>query len=247
MLPITGYADRWSAKPGETIRFMVSSQGGAGYTARVARIHCGDPNPAGPGYREVAMPSPIDGAHAGQEQPIHRGSWVDVPAVDLGAAGRPIGLVATIWPTLVETPRVVLAWQGGGGRVVLGLGPEGAFCRIGDRVVATGVPLTDRAWHDIAAVLDPVAGTVTLVQRPRRPRLDRVEAAQVTGPLGAMPGGLGAVSIAADRPAAGHFNGKIERPRIAAGLDAAALVAAQAAGARLPAGCTLADGTSRSA
>ncbi|MDB5372076.1 MAG: N,N-dimethylformamidase, partial [Belnapia sp.] len=242
MLPITGYADRWSAKPGETIRFMVSSQGGADYTARVARLHCGDPNPAGPGYREVAMPSPLDGTHPGQDQPIRRGSQVAVPAVDLGLAGRPIGLVATVWPTMVGTPGVVLAWRGGETELVLGIGPEGAFCRVGGRLLATGAPLTERAWHDIAVVLDPVAGTVTLAQRPRRARLDRVEAAEVSAAhAGRPPNGLGRVSIAADQPAGSHFNGKIERPRIAAGLGAPGLLAIQAADAALPAGCTLAD------
>ena len=241
MLPITGYADRWSAKPGETIRFMVSVEGGADYTARIARIHCGDPNPAGPGYREQPMPSAVDGRHAGQDQPIRRGSRVDVPAVALEAGGRPLGLVATVWPTLVGTPGVVLAWQGNGAEVALGVGPQGAFCRVGGEVLATGVPLTERCWHDIALVLDPVAGTTTLVQQPRRARLDLVESATATRPLGAVPAGMGAASIAADRAAAGHFNGKIERPRIARGLGAAALLAAQAAGAPLPQGCTLAD------
>ncbi|MFC7693643.1 hypothetical protein ACFQY5_33005 [Paeniroseomonas aquatica] len=213
MLPITGYADRWSAKPGETIRFMVSVEGGADYTARIARIHCGDPNPAGPGYREQPMPSAVDGRHAGQDQPIRRGSRVDVPAVALEAGGRPLGLVATVWPTLAGTPGVVLAWQGNGVEVALGVGPQGAFCRVGGEVLATGVPLTERCWHDIALVLDPVAGTTTLVQQPRRARLDLVESATATRPLGAVPAGMGAASIAADRAAAGHFNGKIERPR----------------------------------
>ncbi|SDC35692.1 N,N-dimethylformamidase beta subunit family domain-containing protein [Belnapia rosea] len=241
MLPITGYADRWSVKPGETIHFMVSVQGGADYTARIARIHCGDPNPAGPGYREMLMPSTIEGTHAGMDQPIRRGSYVDIPAVDLGHGGRKVGLAATVWPTLPEKPGVVLAWQGGGVRLALGLGPEGAFCEVDGTRVSTGLPLTGRAWHDIAMVLDPESRTVTLCQQPRKPRLDRSEAATATGTFPALPMGLGSAAIGTDLPAGRHFNGKIERPRLSAGLDAAALLAAQAAGAALPESGLLAE------
>ncbi|MBL6458002.1 N,N-dimethylformamidase [Belnapia sp. T6] len=241
MLPITGYADRWSVRPGETIRFMVSVQGGAEYTARIARIHCGDPNPAGPGYREVRMPSAIEGTHPGLDQPIRRGSHVALPAVDLGPGGRAIGLAATVWPTLPDQPGVVLAWEGNGVRLALGLGPEGAFCEVNGAVVATGQPLTGRAWHDIVAVVDPAGGTLSLRQQPRKPRLDREEAASASAPLLGLPTGLGRGWIATDAPGGRHFNGKIERPRLAAGLDAEALLGAQEAGAALPEGAVLAE------
>ncbi|MBL6080230.1 N,N-dimethylformamidase [Belnapia sp. T18] len=242
MLPITGYADRWSVKPGETIRFMVSVQGGADYSARVARIHCGDPNPAGPGYREVSMPSAIEGRHPGMEQPIRRGSFVDLPSVDLGRGDRALGIAVTVWPTLPDQPGVVLAWDGGGVALRLGLGPEGAFCEFNGQRVSTGRPLTARAWHDIALVLDPASGTLTLRQQPRKPRLDRCETAEAELALSApFPTGPGSAAIATDRPAGRCFNGKIERPRLATGLGADELLAAQAAGTALQAGALLAE------
>ncbi|WP_043339714.1 N,N-dimethylformamidase beta subunit family domain-containing protein [Belnapia moabensis] len=241
MLPITGYADRWSVKPGEVIRFMVSVQGGAPYSARVARVHCGDPNPAGPGYREVPMECAIQGQHQGLEQPIRLGSHVAIPALDLGPADGLIGLVATVWPTLPERPGVVFAWRGGGVSLVLGVGPEGAFCEVDGQRVATGVPLTPRAWHDIAVALDSASGTLTLRQQPRKPRIDRAEAAEATAPFPARPAGMGSATIACDPAMERHFNGKIERPRLAAGLDATTLLATQEAGASLPAGTLRAE------
>jgi N,N-dimethylformamidase len=66
MLPITGYVDRWSARPGETIDVMISVQDGGRYRARIARVICGDPNPAGPGYREVPMRWALEGEHDGE-------------------------------------------------------------------------------------------------------------------------------------------------------------------------------------
>jgi N,N-dimethylformamidase len=72
---LTGYADRWSVKQGDPIRFMVSSAEGRDFTLRFVRHLCADPNPSGPGYSEVAMPSPLDGRHAGRQQPAHLGSF----------------------------------------------------------------------------------------------------------------------------------------------------------------------------
>ena len=50
-LPITGYLDRFSGRPGETLAAHVSVHAGGSYRARLARVICADPNPAGPGMR----------------------------------------------------------------------------------------------------------------------------------------------------------------------------------------------------
>jgi N,N-dimethylformamidase len=55
MLAITGYADRWSVRQGGDIKFMIAVKGGGRYSARIARVICGDPNPKGPGYREIPV------------------------------------------------------------------------------------------------------------------------------------------------------------------------------------------------
>ena len=61
MHALTGYADRWSVKQGEAIRFMISSAGGRDFALRFVRHVCADPNPAGPGYAEIPMATAIDG------------------------------------------------------------------------------------------------------------------------------------------------------------------------------------------
>ena len=45
MLPLTGYAERLSARPGETLRFHVANATGAPVVASVVRVRCADPNP----------------------------------------------------------------------------------------------------------------------------------------------------------------------------------------------------------
>ncbi len=60
-MPLTGYGDRLSVRPGETIEFKVSSTGSEAYQASLVRIICADPNPDGPGWREVAVESSLAG------------------------------------------------------------------------------------------------------------------------------------------------------------------------------------------
>ena len=48
MLPITGYSDRYSARPGETVAFKIDCRDANEFSARLVRVRCGDPNPAGP-------------------------------------------------------------------------------------------------------------------------------------------------------------------------------------------------------
>ncbi len=81
MHPLVGYCERWSVRPGSRIGFMVSSAGDAPFDLRFVRHLCADPNPNGPGYAEIAMPTAIDGARAGRFQP----AW-------LGSHGRASGL-----------------------------------------------------------------------------------------------------------------------------------------------------------
>nr|WP_246523624.1 N,N-dimethylformamidase beta subunit family domain-containing protein [Neoroseomonas eburnea] len=250
-MPVTGYAEHWSVRQGGTLRFMVGVAGGGRYRARVARILCGDPNPAGPGYREIPMPCGIEGEHEGIEQPMHLGSWVDVPAVQYGAGDAPLTLLATIWPTLPgQGEQVVLSCMGGGAVLTLGLGPRGAFARLvsGDGMVTAeaGVALTERAWHDIACRADPATGALEVTQAPRQKRLDLDEAAGARAAWrGAMPAGLGSAAIAAERAedtARLHFNGKIARPRVLrGGAGLAHHLRAQAAGATPSPGEIVAD------
>jgi hypothetical protein len=58
-----------SVAPGETIRFMVSAEVPR-YRASLVRLIVGDEHPSGPGYRESAVASAIDGEHDGRRQPL---------------------------------------------------------------------------------------------------------------------------------------------------------------------------------
>ena len=75
---IVGYADRLRVQPGETIRFMVSSEVPR-YRADIVRLIHGDANPSGPGIKETVVDTPANGEYAGRRQELPLGSYAFVP------------------------------------------------------------------------------------------------------------------------------------------------------------------------
>jgi len=235
--PLLGYFDRWSVKPGDTLTLRVGSKNDAAFETRIARVFCGDPNPKGPGYREVKMPHPTDGSHPGKEQTTHLGSWGAIPSLDLSAAGNSLTLAVTIWPTTPKTGHQgVFSWTGADGtQIQLAIDRDGAVATViaaGRTVsISTGKTLVERAWYDLWLVVDGGAKKLTIGQKPREGHPGFDDDGEMSIALSAAPRlGSGSAVIAAlptkAKPTS-HYNGKIERPTIWTGTDAKAAVAAQ--------------------
>ena len=149
MLPLAGYADRMSVRPGETIAFKISSADDAPFAARLVRVICADANPAGPGLVEEAVEADFTKEYAGRFQPIHAGSHgVVEQSADLGALGS-LTLVATIWPTLTGAKRrqgILSIYDPSVRRgIALAVGEDGSIeALLGATRVKTRVPLEDR-------------------------------------------------------------------------------------------------------
>ena len=183
MHALTGYADRWSVKRGDAIRFMVSSAEGREFSLRFVRHLCADPNPAGPGYTEVAMPSPFDGLHAGRQQPVHLGSFGYAESLPADLQGG-VTLSATIWPTTPDKGRQgLVALRIGDRTFALGIGPGGGA--MAEVAAAPATPsvraevprrLLERRLYDVSATLD-CNGRVTTTQTPHAPLEDAGAAA----------------------------------------------------------------------
>src|SRR5216117_3565924 len=85
---IVGYADHLSAQPGDSIKFMVSSQA-PHYRVDIVRIIHGDANPKGPGIKESIVETSSNGEYAGKQQTLPLGSYVvvrDNPALRLSTS-----------------------------------------------------------------------------------------------------------------------------------------------------------------
>lgn len=99
-LGISGYPDKLSVEPGESVEFKVSTKADTFRSTMVRIIH-GDADPAGPGLKEEVLDSSVNRTYPGRYQPLPLGSYVTVPD---DSALRPSGsftLTAWIAPTTI--------------------------------------------------------------------------------------------------------------------------------------------------
>ena len=96
---IVGYADRLSVQPGETIRFMVSSELPR-YRADIVRLIHGDAEPDRSGHQgRRSVETPANGEYPGKRQELPLGSYVIVPDIPRCASAAASRFTAWIAPT----------------------------------------------------------------------------------------------------------------------------------------------------
>ncbi|MEM6846894.1 MAG: N,N-dimethylformamidase beta subunit family domain-containing protein [Pseudomonadota bacterium] len=222
MLDLTGYTDRMSARPGETIAFKLSSVGPDPVHARLVRVVSADPNPDGPGLIEHDLSHVFATDVPSRQQKHSVGSYAIAPSPPI--PDGPITLTALVWPTRPGERQAVLTLTGETDSVSLGTGPEGAeivlLIRGADTVIATGIALAERHWVRLWCVIDPAGGTVSVGQQLLS-EVMLAHAATSSAPLAATPA-LGRQVLIAARsiaPLDGSFDGKIEAPTILAGTS----------------------------
>src|SRR4051812_29920332 len=97
VLPITGYLDRFSARPGEDVVARISLRTAGPYRVRLVRVICGDPNPDGPGMRFEDLSARLDRTLQGRHQPIQIGSYGLVPKGPARSPAAPCTWTVLIW------------------------------------------------------------------------------------------------------------------------------------------------------
>ena len=223
-IALIGYADRWSARPGDTISFKISSRSDEPYRARLVRVISGDPNPAGPGIKEVPVAADFEGSWPSRAQDAELGSYARIHGVSLKAEAHTVS--AMVWPTLPDRgAQGIVSWLGNAGGLALLLdGERGASVRVatarGVETVAVGKPLRSRAWYKVWASVDPRSGAVHVGQQALEPLAVVDDTGTASATVDApTPEGDGDLLIGAlgGAPVGGHFNGKIERPAIERG------------------------------
>ena len=242
-LKILGYSDRLSAAPGETIEFKVSCDGPKSYRADLVRVINGDLNPAGPGYKEKVIKSPVNRTYKGRKQIINAGSFAVIPSRPVIDELTGFTVQAMIWPT---TPakgeqNLIAKWsEKSKAGFQLMIDASGALAlRLGDgkgktEVISTGSALLEREWYFVGASYDAKTRKVMVYQEPfveyvrgsdkgrasAKSKLRRLD-------MGAAPVTMAAIirqTVKGRHHTANHYNGKIDAPRIARGaLDRAAM------------------------
>ncbi len=174
-IELIGYSDKFSAAPGETVRFMVSTDLSHYETTLVRLIH-GDENPEGPGFKEEVVASDLSGSRRGRKQIARSGSYVVVDDHAALEKLQSFTLQAWIFPTAPdrsETQGILSKQSAQGCSFCLALGPEGdlslSLDGSGDPAAAairTRRALRAREWYFVAAAFDAGAGYVRLYQLP---------------------------------------------------------------------------------
>lgn len=237
-----GYPDTLSVRAGERIRFHLSSRL-AQADARFLRVRCADADATGPGLKFEELVSPIDGVHAVEWHEVPCGSSMSVPTdrrlVPVGA----FSFGCYIWPTrLGDAPQTVLArWNDDSGHgyalqvsrhgVTVRVGGEGGHGGHGGKgaahEVSTGAALDERRWYWVQGSIDPATGELVAHQSRLADGVmpEARHERRATHPAGAWRlDSQGPFTIAAHHAelatlrTTAHFDGKVEAPRIVAGV-----------------------------
>jgi len=239
---IHGYSDQISVRPGERIRFMVSVEGANRYRAEIVRLIHGDANPDGPGPKEETIETPVNGGHPGRFQPTYAGSHIVIEdAGNLLNAGQSISVHAFIMPTtpakgvqgivtrcdperrmgwalVIDEQQRLALWLGDGeGRLVQAAAPPrlmtGVWYSAGasyDGAAGSAVVHLAPVINSVNSILGraaPLPPAVTQAMSADRVSFHSQSSTVIAGwRAGASTGGRVTVG--------GHYNGKIDRPRV---------------------------------
>ena len=251
MKRVMGYCDRWSAGPGETVRFMVSCIDAESYDVEIVRLKQPDAGPLATKFAPEPVAASCNGTRAGRFQPIPIGGLAAVKPHPALAPSGSFTISAYVFPTTPQKGRqaVMGAWcEKGQHGYGIELDAAGAFAvRTGGggkvTVLSSGVPAQLRRWYFVSATYDAAAGELRLRQVPLSDHDLHPGAEVAVSGKAAAPDAAGlAFTFAAwqagraEGPSCWgglcfttHFNGKIDSPRMARGaLDNAgqALLAA---------------------
>ena len=226
MLPLTGYADRLSVRPGGTIRFHLSNATGAEVEAKLVRVVCADANPAGPGILLEPVAAAPTRCGSATEQRSPQGSYarIESPVRCFGASS--FSVTCRVHPTRLAGARQAIASRAGAASgFVLAIDEEGRLCAsFGDGTAMRDAavvpePLVERAWHAVWLVVDADSGEVGVGWALLSPRLGETGSPRAV--RAALPAGA---AVAADAPLlfaaadhahpALHLNGKLEAPAV---------------------------------
>ena len=220
MVPLIGYVDRFSARPGETVAVKVSSELGDPYRADFVRIIHGDANPGGPGLKFEEIPASFAGTYRSRSQPLHLGSCGLVLPNKPVAFPDPCTVVVRIQPWLLDHRRqTVLAVEHGPTLWVIA-GGVGLTLRGRDHRLAA--PMLKRRWYELRIIAED--GRIWLRQTALQRSWGVTDSgeAEFPGSLGSLDKIVfGAAPAAAPGPRdnswGDFFNGRIEDPAILAG------------------------------
>ncbi len=227
MIPISGYANRWSVGHNQIIQFKISSEFDEPYSVKLVRITCADPNPDGPGIIEEDLSSVFSGKFPSRRQQAKLGSYARINVAEQLAHHDQFTLAANIWPTLPDGGQqsVICMRDTNGSRLLdLSIDSRGrlSVCINESFELTLNARLQQRNWYSVWCSIDLATETVSIGQSAHLENYVGIDNDFTTSRCEGLPPltTVDEVLIASSDTGvkARHFNGKIERPGLHNGL-----------------------------
>ncbi len=213
-VPLIGYSDRLSARPGEKIEFKVSSKSKLDYTVNLYRSINADPNPAIGGlveedcnhlFKPIKVPS--------REQRFYPGSYAKTAIPLKVEASESLSLSCKCCPTfLAKREQCLMSISD----ISLSIGRNGNLNLSSQwGTVELRCRLSERNWYQVEGKIS-IAGNITITCQEIQRRKRTFESIIKIDTIGAINFGS-SLTVAArinQNIAKQHFNGKIESPAI---------------------------------
>lgn len=221
---LLAYVTPWSVSPGERVDVRMSAAGADTVAVDAVRIVCGDDTPQGPGLDLRPIELPIPDHIPARVQPLHPGSAALVTALPALRRGLTVQCWANPWLPL-GGPQTILASgpDEAGNSWTLGINARGRFRLTietpqGSSELVLEREARPRQWYALSARIDCNLGVAELhVQSPEQNLAPQMVTAHVDVAMGwsSAPLVMAARRDSATAPLREHFNGRLERPRLA--------------------------------
>ncbi|MEQ1613262.1 MAG: N,N-dimethylformamidase beta subunit family domain-containing protein, partial [Hyphomicrobiaceae bacterium] len=229
MIALAGYAEKLSVRPGETIRFHVSSARPEPVETKLVRVISADANPAGPGIKEENVAANVALVSKPERQVVPLGSFATFPRSEAIGALTSFTAVVTVWVGgAAGTPGCIMAFGDLGKssqRVLLStMATASGICiaaMVGQGAampaeIASGDVEAER-WYTVVLTHDAGAQSLKLSCVAHAGDVAATEAVvRLNNPVSL--GGIGDLRFAGGLPGGvagtptGCFNGRLERP-----------------------------------
>lgn len=237
---IIGYCDPQTVRPGDTVNFMVSTYAEGPYEASLVKVINGDRlSPAGR-FKTEDCPAPFSRQYPGRHQDISLGSYIHIDEADCLQELQSFTVALHIRPTTAHKGQqfLISRWDDtrrSGWALVLNDNGQPALMLANDDdkewSLTSNILAPDKEWTFVAASYDAQTREAQIFVS-RSDETGNILADWPVRRIESVPGDLvpiqsGPIRIAAARNGAGNgslerpvgvFNGKLERPRLLAGV-----------------------------
>ncbi|MDC0216321.1 hypothetical protein OAJ75_04440 [Candidatus Pelagibacter sp.] len=212
-IPLLGYSDKISVRPGETISFKISSTLKKSFNANLKRSISADPNPKGIGIIEKDASKYFKtSSYKSRKQNFNPGSYALSEKSLKISFKKNLTLSVIIFPTLSSSKeQSIIAFN----NVEIYINSRGSSSiKVADKFISIEEPLELRSWYRITVKFS-TSGKVSILQKKINHQDNKL--LKNKGKLSInkiLSGRISLAAIISKGLSHNHFNGKIESPEI---------------------------------